>query len=82
MRNIKHAKLTAKHQATIPIEVCKSLHLHTGDQVAFEIFEEEGFVILRKAVPFDREYARAVSQTLSEWSSKEDDDAFKDLQNL
>ncbi len=82
MRTIKQTKLTSKHQTTLPKEVCKVLHLHTGDNIAFEIFEKQGIVILRKAVPFDKEYARALSQTLSEWTSEEDDNAFQDLQNI
>jgi len=82
MREIKQTKLTSKHQTTLPKEVCDLLQLKAGDRVAFEILAKQGLVIIRKAVPFDKEYARALASTLSEWDSKEDEYAFKDLQNI
>ena len=43
---------------------------------------ENGSVIMQKALPFDREYLRSLNNTLTEWISEEDDEAFKDLKNL
>lgn len=69
--------LTSKGQATIPAEVRKSLALKAGDKVTFEIIDHK--VILQKAQPFDYQYHNALSQTLSEWDSPEDDEAYRDL---
>ncbi len=71
------SKLTSKGQATIPAEVRRSLTLKAGDRVAFEIVGNK--VILKKALPVDYDYHHALSQTLSEWDSPEDDEAYRDL---
>lgn len=71
------SKLTSKHQTTIPKEVRKLLLLEKGDEVVFEI--ENGQVTLRKATPLDLEYFASVESTLSEWNSKNDDEAYDDL---
>ncbi len=74
---MKFSTITSKGQTTIPMEVRKKLDLHAGDRVAFDMVD--GNVVLRKLRPFDDEYHRALSQTLSEWASKEDDEAYEDL---
>lgn len=73
------SKLTSKYQATIPRPVRKALDLKSGDAVVFEV-RERGIATLRKQTPFDREYAKAIAGTLeSEWLSKEDEAAYRDL---
>jgi len=69
--------LTQKGQTTIPAEIRKKLDLHPGDKVGFEI--TDGEVVLRKIQAFDYDYHQALGGTLSEWSSKEDDEAYNDL---
>ncbi len=69
--------LTVKGQATIPLEIRKKLELKPGDKIAFEV--RDGDVIIRKIQAFDFEYHQALTGTLSEWSSKEDDEAYEDL---
>jgi len=71
-------KLTAKSQTTIPEKIRKILGLHPGDSVAFEVNEERK-VVIRKATPIDFEFAKALEGTLSEWSSKNDEEAYCDL---
>lgn len=71
------SKLTQKGQATIPAAIREKLDLHTGDGIAFEVVNNK--VILMKISPFDYEYHKALKSTLSEWDSKEDDEAFHDL---
>lgn len=71
------SKLTSKFQATVPTPVRKALGLKAGDLIGFEI--EGGEVRLRRATPLDLAFAQAVEGTLTEWSSDEDDRAFKDL---
>ncbi len=71
------AKLTRKHQATIPKRVREVLGLRKGDLVLFEI--EDGVVSLRRGTPLDVEFLRAIEGTLSEWLSDNDEEAYGDL---
>jgi AbrB family looped-hinge helix DNA binding protein len=71
-------KLTAKSQTTIPEKIRKLLNLNPGDSVAFEVNEDRN-VVLRKATPIDFEFAKALEGALSEWSSKNDEEAYRDL---
>ena len=74
---LQTSKLTSKFQATVPLPVRKALHLMAGDLVGFEIEGNE--VRLRRATPLYLAFTQALEGTLSEWSSKEDDKAFKGL---
>ncbi|HBJ47083.1 MAG TPA: AbrB/MazE/SpoVT family DNA-binding domain-containing protein [Candidatus Lambdaproteobacteria bacterium] len=74
---ISTSKLTQKYQATVPATVRKKLNLHAGDVIAFEIEHDE--IRLRKARPFDIEFSSALSPTLSEWESPNDEEAYNDL---
>lgn len=53
------------------------MKLHAGEVIAFDI--EGGEVHVRKATPLDLEFAGALVETLSEWSSEADDEAYRDL---
>lgn len=72
------SKLTTKSQATIPSKIRKILGLIPGDSVAFEV-DQNKKVVIRKATPIDFEFAKALEGTLSEWSSKNDQEAYCDL---
>ena len=67
------SKLTKKYQATIPEPVRQLLHLDAGDEIAFDI--EDDNVHLRKARPVDL----AFEGTLNEWMSEADEEAYRDL---
>lgn len=71
------SRLSSKGQVTIPVEVRERLRLEPGDTVIYEI--EDGRAVLRRAEPFDVAYHAAVSGTLEEWASPEDEQAFRDL---
>lgn len=71
------SKVTTKYQATIPLEVREKLGIQQGDMVAFEL--ENGVVRLRRVVPLDVEYAKALAGTLSEWASENDEEAYRGL---
>jgi len=77
VRASETSRLTEKFQATIPASVRKALKLGKGDRIAFTIRGEE--VLLRRATTLDVEFARAVSESLSEWSSPADERAYADL---
>ncbi len=71
------SKLSSKGQVTIPKEVRRAIGLEAGDYVLYEIEGEK--VKLMRAHPFDAAYHAAISETLEEWNSIEDDEAFSDL---
>jgi AbrB family looped-hinge helix DNA binding protein len=71
------SKVTSKYQATIPLAVRRKLGLKPGDAVVFEI--ENDSVRVRRATVLDREYAKALEGTLTEWLSKEDEEAYRGL---
>jgi AbrB family looped-hinge helix DNA binding protein len=71
------SRISGKGQVTIPKKVREGIGLQLGDYVVYEL--HDGVVILRKAEPFDADYHRALTSTLSEWSSSADEKAFRDL---
>ena len=71
------SKLTKKYQATIPEPVRRLLHLEAGDAIAFDI--KGNGVQLRKARPVDIAFAHALEETLNEWASETDEEAYRDL---
>ncbi len=73
----KISKVTVKYQATIPQEVREFLGVRQGDAVEYRI--EKGEVKLKRVTTPDTEYLKAVQKTLTEWDTKADDDAFRDL---
>jgi len=72
------AKISSKGQVTIPADVRKKPHLGAGDTIAWEI-AEDGRIWVRRIEPMDVDYLTAVSGTLSEWNSAEDDESYGDL---
>ena len=72
------SKVSSKGQVTIPIEVRKVLGIQPGDFIEYEIQEGKG-ALLRRVSPFDAAFHHALNDTLEEWASPEDDEAFSDL---
>lgn len=72
-----YSSVTQKYQATIPREIRNFLDIHQGDRVAFTVID--GQVIIRKMMPLDLEFHRALDCSLSEWNSDADNKAYADL---
>lgn len=72
------SRLSPKSQITVPKRVRDAIGLHAGDSVAYEI-RKSGVVELKRVDPFDAAFHAAVSKTLDEWATPEDDRAFGDL---
>ena len=72
------ARITAKGQTTIPQDVRAALHVAPGDLIAWEV-SADGTATVRRVLPLDLEYLRAMEGTLSEWNSSADEDAYRDL---
>jgi len=71
------SKLSVKGQVTVPAEIRRVLGLKPGDSVGYEL--RDGVAILRRLAPFDAAFHVALSGTLEEWATPEDDEAFRDL---
>ncbi len=71
------SQLSAEGQITVPKEIQKLLALKPGDMIAYEV--REGIVILKRVEPCDAAFHHALSSTLDEWDTPEDDEAFRDL---
>jgi antitoxin PrlF len=71
------SRLSSKSQITLPKKVRQAARLEPGDAIVYEVKGE--IVTLRKASPFDATFHKALSKTLNEWATEEDDEAFRDL---
>lgn len=72
------AKITSKGQTTIPASIRDALHASPGDSLLWEM-QDDGTARVRRLLPLDVEYLKAVEGTLSEWATNEDADAYRDL---
>ncbi|MDE2058400.1 MAG: AbrB/MazE/SpoVT family DNA-binding domain-containing protein [candidate division NC10 bacterium] len=71
------SKLSSKGQVTIPREIRETVGLKPGDTIAYDIYD--GVVTLKQIEPFDAAFHATLSQTLDEWATPEDEEAFRDL---
>ena len=71
------SKISSKGQVTLPKGVRERLGAEPGDIVAYEIAGDT--VTITKIKPFDKAFHASVSQTLTEWNTSEDDEAFRGL---
>lgn len=71
------SKLSSKGQVTIPRRVRDKLGAKPGDTIVYEVRGDA--VRLKRLEPFDAAFHAALSQTLDEWNSPEDEEAFRDL---
>jgi len=69
------SKITAKGQTTVPQDIRDALGAKAGDALAWEV-QADGRVAVRRVLPVDVEYLKAVESTLSEWHTAEDDAAY------
>ena len=65
------ARLTSKGQVTIPKRVRERLGIAEGDEVLFDLRDNEA--TLRKRPAIDLAWARSIAGTLTEWEDNLDD---------
>jgi len=71
------SRLSSKGQVTLPREVRKAIGADAGDMIGYEV--EDDVVRLKKLEPFDAAFHKALSNTLDEWATEADEEAFRDL---
>ncbi len=71
------ARVTVKGQVTIPKKIRDAAHIREGDMLSYEI-DGDRLIVRRITPPADIELS-ALQDTLSEWNSKEDEEAWRDL---
>ena len=72
MAPIRISTISSKGQTTVPVAIRRTLDLHPGDAIAYEV--EGDKVSIHKAAKTNLEWAKALEQTLAEWQDEEDDD--------
>ncbi len=55
-----------------------ALHVSAGDLIAWEV-GTDGTATVRRVLPLDLDYLRAVEGTLSEWAGSADEEAYRSL---
>ena len=75
---MSHSRITDDNEIIIPDKIKKKLKLKPGDRITFEIILGDT-LLMRKAKDIDTDYLKSVSETLTEWDSEYDDEAYKDL---
>lgn len=67
-------KISSKSQITLPRKVREALGAKPGDLIVYEVEGDQ--VRLRCLNPFDAAFHQALSATLNEWATDEDEEAF------
>ena len=70
-------RVGTRGQTTIPKRV-RTANLNVGDMLAFEV-RADHLVVRKMPVAHDDAYLRGIEHTLDEWSSPEDEEAWRDL---
>ncbi len=71
------AKITSRGQTTIPKRIREAINLCEGDVIAFEV--EGDHLLVRKLIAGQDEYLKGIGDSLNEWVSPEDEQAWRDL---
>jgi antitoxin PrlF len=71
------SKISAKGQTTIPSRIRKCAGLGEGDTVTYEVREDGLF--LRKVEEQADHYLKGISDSMDEWNSPENMEAWNDL---
>ena len=71
------ATMTARGRTTIPKRVREAADLNAGDLLLFEVRGDH--LVVRKLPAAEDAYLHGVCRTLEEWSSAEDEAAWRDL---
>ena len=71
------ARVRARGQITIPKRVRAAANLNVGDTLAFVV--QADHLVVRKMPVAQNAYLHGLADTLDEWNSPQDEDAWRDL---
>ncbi|MBF0471840.1 MAG: AbrB/MazE/SpoVT family DNA-binding domain-containing protein [Gammaproteobacteria bacterium] len=71
-------QIEANGTITLPSQLCEALHIHAGDLLQWQL-NDSGSAVVKPIQQSDHAYLAAVSDTLDEWNSPEDEEAWRDL---
>ena len=71
------ARITAQGRMTIPKRVRETANLNAGDLLLFDVRGDH--LVVRKLPVAEDAHLRSLCRTLEEWSSEEDEAAWRDL---
>ncbi len=71
------SKITSRGQTTIPKRIREAVNFNEGDVIAFEV--KDRHVLIYKVAPARDEYLQSLSSAMNEWTSPEDEEAWRDL---
>ena len=69
--------MSARGQTIIPKSIREAAGLYVGDKLAFEADGDQ--VVVRRVPPGRDELVQDLSETMSEWASAQDEEAWRDL---
>ena len=74
---MEFSRVTARGQTTIPKRIREAAGLREGDLITFDLRGDH--LVLRKVELAPDLYLEGISDVMSEWTSPEDEDAWRDL---
>ena len=75
---MEFARVTSKCQAPIPKRIREAAHRQEGDMLAVDLDSNNRIIVRRIEPTIDSELLE-LQETLSEWNSTEDSEAWRDL---
>ena len=72
------ARVTAKGQATIPKRIREAAHIREGDMLSCDV-DSNSRIIIKRIEPAVNKELLALQETLTEWNSPQDEEAWRDL---
>ncbi len=72
------ARVTAKGQATIPKRIREAANIREGDMLSFDV-DSNSRIIIKRIEPAVNKELLALQETLTEWNSPQDEEAWRDL---
>ena len=71
------SRVSSKGQLTLPKKIRDIMGIKAGDQVLYDV--DDGVVKLKRVEAFDGAFHSALTKTLDEWTTPEDENSFSDL---
>jgi antitoxin PrlF len=77
-RTMERSRFSAKGQVTIPKRIREAAHIREGDMLAFDL-DSNNRITIKRIDPSINVELSALQETLSEWNSPRDEEAWSDF---